>query len=64
VSRRTFPRARQAKSRRHRQSGGQMSPEALWELKRKPEWTPADIGDAIVGAVVVIGGIVCAVFGL
>jgi hypothetical protein len=42
-----------------------MSPEALWELKRqKPEWTPADIGDAVVAAAVIIGGIVCAVLGL
>jgi hypothetical protein len=42
-----------------------MSPEALWELKRqKPEWTPADNGDAIVGAVTVIAFIACVVFGL
>jgi hypothetical protein len=50
--------------RRHRK-GRSMSPEALWELKRaKPEWTPADKADFVVAAVVVIGGIVCAVFGL
>jgi hypothetical protein len=38
--------------------------EAQWELKRKPEWTPADKGDAVVAVVTVIGFIVCAVFGL